>query len=82
MRACNSCEWVGEDDECVSLGTVLDLCPSCKETTCEADDYGNKEGDIKYCCYPDCGCDGARLCMAEEGPNFASNSLNIEKGSM
>ena len=30
------------------------------------------------CCYPGCGCDGARNCMARK-PNCASISLNREK---
>lgn len=33
------------------------------------------------CCYPDCGCDGARLCMAENGANYASASLNLGRRS-
>ena len=45
------------------------------------DRYGNREGELKYCCFPDCGCDGARLCMAEEGPSRGSTLLNIEKGT-
>lgn len=43
------------------------------------DKYGNREGELKYCCFPDCGCDGARLCMAEEGPSSGSRQLNLEK---
>jgi hypothetical protein len=33
------------------------------------DDYGNPlSGDRTiYCCFPDCGCASARLCMAEKG---------------
>lgn len=45
------------------------------------DKYGNREGELKYCCFPDCGCDGARLCMAEEGPSLGAIGLNVEKGS-
>ena len=45
----------------------------------ETDKYGNREGELKYCCFPDCGCDGARLCMAEEGPSRGSQQLNLEK---
>jgi len=30
------------------------------------------------CCYPDCGCDGARLCMAENGASDFSLSSNVE----
>jgi len=48
----------------------------------EVDDYGNTEADFKNCCFPDCGCDGARNCMAPSGANYGSNTLNIEKGSL
>lgn len=49
----------------------------------EVDDYGNPvSGDrIINCCFPDCGCDGARLCMAENGASSGACSLNIERGS-
>ena len=49
----------------------------------EVDEYGNPvNGDeVIYCCFPDCGCDGARLCMAREGASDAAMSLNIERGS-
>ncbi len=33
------------------------------------------------CCFPDCGCDGARLCMAENGASTGALILNIEKRS-
>jgi hypothetical protein len=36
-------------------------------------------GRIINCCFPNCGCDGARLCMAENGPSSGSMSLNLEK---
>jgi hypothetical protein len=44
----------------------------------EIDRYGNPvDGSaLPYCCFPDCGCDGNRNCMAENGPNFASAWLN------
>jgi len=56
------------------------------ETVCECcgfevDDYGNTEDDFRHCCFPDCGCDGNRNCMAPSGANYASLTLNIEKGS-
>lgn len=46
----------------------------------EVDKHGNPvDGDrLIYCCFPDCGCDGARLCMAENGASFASSVLNVE----
>ena len=30
------------------------------------------------CCFPDCGCDGARLCMAERGASDRALSGNVE----
>lgn len=47
----------------------------------KVDKYGNREDELRYCCFPDCGCDGARLCMAEEGPSWASVQTNLEKRS-
>lgn len=46
------------------------------------DDYGNPlSGDrLINCCFPDCGCDGARLCMAENGASSGARSVNIERG--
>lgn len=55
------------------------ICPECKE---EVDDYGNTAYEFLYCSFPDCGCDGARLCMAPSGPNFGSCCMNIERGSL
>lgn len=46
----------------------------------EPDKYGNTEKDpFRYCSFPDCGCDGHRLCMAREGANLGACALNIEK---
>ena len=44
------------------------------------DQYGNPvDGDrLIYCCFPDCGCDGSRLCMAEKGASDFANSANVE----
>ncbi len=44
------------------------------------DDYGNPiDGDrLIYCVFPGCGCDGARLCMAENGANTDSAAGNVE----
>ena len=50
----------------------------------EVDDYGNPvSGDriINYC-FPDCGCDGARCCQAENGANSGACSMNIERGTI
>lgn len=45
-------------------------------TTCEhckllVDAYGNTEEDFLHCSFPDCGCDGARLCMAGKASDDA-----------
>ena len=50
------------------------ICPDCKEPV---DDYGNTCNDFKYCSFPDCGCDGARLCMAGEASERAQGG-NVE----
>jgi hypothetical protein len=44
------------------------------------DKYGNPmDGDrLIYCCFPDCGCDGSRLCMAENGASERSLRQNVE----
>lgn len=44
------------------------------------DKYGNPiDGDrLIYCSFPDCGCDGARLCMAENGASEKSSRQNVE----
>lgn len=44
------------------------------------DKYGNPiDGDrLIYCCFPDCGCDGARLCMAEQGASEHACRRNVE----
>ena len=55
----------------------LTYCANCDE---EVDEYGNTENQFDYCCFPDCGCDGARNCMARE-PNYGAASLNIEQRS-
>ena len=46
----------------------------------EVDQYGNPvDGDeIIYCCFPDCGCDGARLCMAKNGASDTAFGINVE----
>lgn len=43
------------------------------------DKYGNEiDGDFINCSFPDCGCDGARLCMAKNGASEAACKGNIE----
>jgi hypothetical protein len=58
-------------------------CEYC-DGTGKVDDYGNpSSGDrVIYCTFPDCGCDGARLCQAEKGASERSCILNIERGSL
>ena len=55
---------------------------TCEHCKLEVDDYGNTEEDFKNCCFPDCGCDGSRLCMAPSGASYGALELNIEKGSL
>lgn len=45
----------------------------------ECDRYGNTEDDYQFCSFPDCGCDGARLCGAPSGPSQAALQLNLER---
>ena len=47
--------------------------------TIEYDDYGNEiDGELIYCCFPDCGCDGSRLCMAKNGASDNACRGNVE----
>lgn len=58
------CDWANEK------------CPTCGF---DVDEYGNTEADpIMFCAFPNCGCDGARLCMAERGPSEHSEDGNVE----
>lgn len=50
-------------------------CPDCK---LPVDTYGNTEDQFDNCSYPDCGCDGARLCMAKSGASDFAGRSNIE----
>lgn len=52
-------------------------------TTCEqcglpVDAYGNTEDEQANCSFPDCGCDGARLCMAKNGASKDAQECNVE----
>lgn len=49
-------------------------CPVCEDPV---DAYGNTCNAFKYCSFPDCGCDGARLCMAGEASKAACQG-NVE----
>ena len=65
---CRECEGEGGYDTCKGGQASWVECDHC-DGTGKVDDYGNPfSGDrIIYCCFPDCGCDGARLCQAENG---------------
>lgn len=57
----------------------LDFCgENCPECQLPIDAYGNTEAQFEYCCFPDCGCDGARLCMAPSGASIRSLEQNVE----
>ena len=62
--------------ECIDhLDFTRSNCPDCGLIV---DDYGNTEAQFDYCSFPDCGCDGSRLCMAKRGPSDNANSGNVE----
>lgn len=44
------------------------------------DKYGNPLDGSRLinCCFPDCGCDGSRLCMAENGASERACEQNVE----
>lgn len=66
----------GSKEECAyHLDYAEQVCPGCKEPV---DPYGNTAYDFKYCSFPDCGCDGSRLCMASSGPSDRSVGGNVE----
>ena len=46
----------------------------------DTDEFGNPlDGDrLIYCSFPRCGCDGARLCMAENGASDEALGGNVE----
>lgn len=63
-------------------GEVFRLeCDACGGTG-KVDRYGNpfSGNRIVNCSFPDCGCDGARLCQAETGASSIAHKLNIERG--
>ena len=53
-----------------------ETCPVCSLVP---DEYGNTEADFLNCSFPDCGCDGARNCMAPNGPSGGACAINIER---
>jgi hypothetical protein len=69
--------------ECFSAPTVRESIDAARKGTPDEpfDRYGNTEADPKkFCTFPDCGCDGARLCDARSGPNHAACVINVERG--
>jgi hypothetical protein len=50
-------------------------CPDCG---LDVDLYGNTEDQFDYCSFPNCGCDGARLCMAARGASARACDENVE----
>ena len=50
---------------------------TCLECGLVVDRYGNTEQDFLKCCFPDCGCDGERLCMAGKA-NADAVKCNVE----
>ena len=66
---------MSESERCVDhLEFTNSTCPDCR---LEVDAYGNTENQFEHCSFPDCGCDGARLCMAGE-PSARAVSQNVE----
>ena len=62
-------------ERCIDhLNFTGQICPDCG---LEVDSYGNTEDQFDYCSFPDCGCDGARLCMADEASPRACEE-NVE----
>ena len=63
----------------MSCSDHLDYCgKTCPECGLEVDEYGNTEDSFVFCSYPDCGCDGERLCMAEQGSSDRAKAYNVE----
>ena len=61
--------------KCVDhLAFTDSVCPDCK---LHVDAYGNTENQFDHCSFPDCGCDGARLCMAGSASDRALTQ-NVE----
>lgn len=58
------------------LGFADSICPDCG---LPVDAYGNTEDRFDYCSFPDCGCDGERLCMAKNGASERACAENVEQ---
>lgn len=87
---CRECEGQGGYDAWKAVaghyegGEVFRVqCDHC-DGTGKVDQYGNpfRWNRVINCCFPDCGCDGARLCQAENGASSCACSLNIERGTV
>lgn len=83
-HTCSTCDGQGCYDEWKAVsghydgGEVFRVeCNSCDGTGRVDQD----ENRIIDCSFPDCGCDGARLCQAETGPSSIARMLNIERGT-
>lgn len=50
----------------------------CADCDLDVDAYGNTSEDFINCSFPDCGCDGARLCMAKNGASDDCLKGNVE----
>jgi hypothetical protein len=50
----------------------------CEDCGLEVNEYGNTEDQFDYCCFPNCGCDGSRLCMANNGASERALEQNVE----
>lgn len=86
---CDECEGQGKYDVWKAVSGHHDggeyfrmTCDTCGGTG-KLDNYGNPFTGhrIINCCFPDCGCDGARLCMAEKGASGCARLMNIERGT-
>jgi hypothetical protein len=57
----------------------LNFCgTNCEDCGLFVDAYGNTEDQFDYCSFPDCGCDGERLCMASNGASDNARDFNVE----
>ncbi len=57
------------------LNFAGEVCPDCG---LPIDQYGNTEDQFDYCSFPNCGCDGSRLCMSKNGASDHACKGNVE----
>lgn len=97
MSECKTCHGTGRIEygefgfDCAAMhngGFVPDApgaepCDDCEGSGVARDKYGNPTDGSRLinCCFPDCGCNGSRLCQAENGPSLSSMWLNYERGT-